>query len=577
MLRFLSDSMPIFPKGQNAISRLSEWGTLIKVYEYDSTGFPSHILRKDGLLYRFDILMPDIALPVRLYECRSYRGHKGSHETTLTGIRVRLEDNVGDNLEISPIPCEINVDDEKMLATIYIFKKGKARTYLKNEGVIFTINGQTNAHLTAGFFGNAGLGHLHDSLLVIIDCSHFSKNAKKDFFMASRDRLKKGKLTDKIKDELIDVLKHNQILRDLNERRIREETEARLKESKPLTDILASLVRYDPILSSLLLEGKKGSIPFKHRKVGDSAKPVELKKYPSFFKFKGYNYGHILRRDCEIKNRCRVTFDTDVVFDFFMRANDPGNYRLYHIINNDQIEFKPNSFNPHDNGIFTLNFYLPEYVKIGDKLKYKFYVYSSDRFDPFINEFELTVIRDSIHTSGTKTKSRPPSNKEGKDRDMPSGFEIPPINKVAEYPKDNEIAWSKLPKGGPFDQYSALRIIHDLRNTNDNLEEVYSFYINIDNIYLKMEQKLNRQKQEIAEARFILGMVLIGLSMLRYNKEDRRRGESIVNHYDEEGTNFLDNIEEFSKAIAFVLLPMLIQLSEVDIEKRLSSIISDVE
>jgi hypothetical protein len=39
-----------------------------------------------------------------------------------------------------------------MTATIYAFKKGKAETYRKHEGIIFTQNGQTHGHLTPDFY-----------------------------------------------------------------------------------------------------------------------------------------------------------------------------------------------------------------------------------------------------------------------------------------------------------------------------------------------------------------------------------------------------------------------------------------
>ena len=61
VLRFTAESMPIFPEGRNAYARVSEWGTLVKLYEYAVTGLKGHILRKDGMLSRMDILLPDVA------------------------------------------------------------------------------------------------------------------------------------------------------------------------------------------------------------------------------------------------------------------------------------------------------------------------------------------------------------------------------------------------------------------------------------------------------------------------------------------------------------------------------------
>ena len=44
------------------------------------------------------------------------------------------------------------MDGMQMKARIYAFKEDKAGTYLKGEGVIFTINGQAHGHLPKSIF-----------------------------------------------------------------------------------------------------------------------------------------------------------------------------------------------------------------------------------------------------------------------------------------------------------------------------------------------------------------------------------------------------------------------------------------
>ena len=74
VLRFSAESLPLMPEHNNPYARTLEWGSALKLYNYDMRGFSSHILMKDGLLYRLEILLPEIALPVRLHECRNFRG-----------------------------------------------------------------------------------------------------------------------------------------------------------------------------------------------------------------------------------------------------------------------------------------------------------------------------------------------------------------------------------------------------------------------------------------------------------------------------------------------------------------------
>ena len=267
VLRFSADTMPILPDGRHAYAKDSEWGTLIKLYEYSLTGSKSHILRKKGLLSRIDLLMPDVALPIRLHECRpGYGGHEGSFETTLTGIGVRLEDDKTKNLEEGfPSSSPMSVAGEQMTATIYAFKTGKAETYRRDEGIIFTVNGQTHGHFSRDFFrrDRLGLSYLRDSILVIVDCTKIQGRAREDLFMNSRDRLSGDKLRLEIERALERMLQQHSGLRQLRERRLRELTEAKLGDSRPLEDILRTLLKQSPTLSRLFLQGKRIPNPFK--------------------------------------------------------------------------------------------------------------------------------------------------------------------------------------------------------------------------------------------------------------------------------------------------------------------------
>jgi hypothetical protein len=306
VLRFSSDTMPIFPEGRNAYARESSHGTLIKLYEYTASGYSNtHILMKKGLLARIDLLLPDPALPIRLHECRQeYRGHEGSFETTLTGLTVRLEDDKGENLEDGfPSSCPISVDAEPMTATIYAFKKGKAETYRKNEGIVFTLNGQTHGHLTKDFFGRKDAGRLNyiaDSILVAVDCSRISGRAREDLFMNSRDRLSHGELRINLEEQLEEMLRQHQGLRALKEKRRSEEVQSKLEDEKPLEDILKSLLEHSPTLSNLFLQGLRASNPFKTTKVKEQQQEFQGKKHPTYFKFKDRDYGRELHRDCHI-------------------------------------------------------------------------------------------------------------------------------------------------------------------------------------------------------------------------------------------------------------------------------------
>lgn len=105
VLSFEADSLPLMPDRNKPCVREIKWGSAIKLYEYDMKGFRSHALMKGGggsagLLARLELLLPSIALPVRVHECREYRGAEGrSFANTLVGTIARLEQNRGVNLE----------------------------------------------------------------------------------------------------------------------------------------------------------------------------------------------------------------------------------------------------------------------------------------------------------------------------------------------------------------------------------------------------------------------------------------------------------------------------------------------
>ncbi len=565
VLSFQSEEMPIFPDQQNPFGRTSQWGTLIKLYEYSTVGFSStNILLSDGLMRQLDLLLTDLALPVRLYECRKYSGHKGSFETNLTGISVRLEDDKGNNLENDPYSSTMNVLQEKLTAQIYVFKKEKADIYRSNEGVIFSINGQTHGYLTKNFFSRkkVGMSYLKDSILVSIDCSNISKRSREILFMPSRDRLREGDLNLAIKRALEDIIGNHSELKKLREKRRREEIQSMLDDEKPLGDILEDLIKDSPTLTTLFLQGRKLSNPFKTIKVSEEEEKFKGKRFPTYFKFKDSDYGKILIRNANINLNARIVFETDAENNYFSRESHRGSFLLYFLKGIEKI-FIEHTLNL-SNGIATLNIKLPEEANIGDSLNIFSEATDDTRREPFQNIFVLNILGPLANKSSTPgPRRKPPIKREGDDRELPGGIDLPKIIKVAENPNANQKSWSDM--SPPFDENSAMRIIHaesiEEEDSPDHLhKDVYDFYINIDNIYLKTEQKTNNEDPDLISAKFIYALVLLGLSIL--NNKIHIKNDDDEN--EDETTE--DNIEEFSIAVAPVILPIINELGGLESE-----------
>lgn len=568
VLCFSSEKLPIFPEGQEPYAREAEWGTVIKLYEYNATGFRTMMFRKDGLLSRLDILLPEVALPIRLHECRDYKGHPGSFETTLTGLTVRLEDNKAENLEEGfPTTCQFMARGEPMDAKIYAFRKGKAETYRKNEGIIFTVNGQTHAHLPLSFFSrkSVGMGRLDDSILVIVDCSSLSGRAREDLFMNSRDRLRNGDLRDAIERELEILIRDHQGLRALRERRRREEVESKLGDSKPLEQALELILKSSPVLLSLLGVGPRLTNPFKTKEVSVADKQYKGKYRPTYFKFQKLPYGEKLERTAAINMRARITFETDAANDYFSRLQNKGIFTL-NVVRDGNIEKVQNYSLNLQNGKATLNVTLPEGSSIGDIIEYEAQVTDDSMVTPFINRFVLTVTAAQEIRTGGNQEGKPPVDKIGRLRELPSGLALPEIHEV--YESD----WSN--RKHKFDQFSALEIIQeeafDTEPRNNIGAAVYSFWVNMDNIYFKAECKSSKEDPEILKARWIYGLALIGMALIQADAATEKQGEKSKwkeQVEDEDTMTLEEQVFRTSAALGPVLLPLIESLGSLTEEQ----------
>jgi hypothetical protein len=574
VLRFSADALPLFPEGRRPYVRNSASGTLIKLYEYAAAGYSNtHILRKGGLLSRLDLLLSDPALPIRLHECRSsFTGHEGSFDTTLTGIAVRLEDDKAENLEDGfPSSCPISVDGEHMIAKIYTFKKGKAETYRKNEGIIFTVNGQTHGHLTKDFFNRKDAGRLNyiaDSILVTVDCSNISGRAREDLFMNSRDRLSHNPIRYSVEHQLEEMLKQHQGLRSLKERRRNEEIQSKLADEKPLEDILKSLLEHSPTLSALFLQGKRATNPFKTVEVATQQVEFRGKKHPTYFKLKGKEYGRELHRDCHINQRCRIMFETDAINDYFSRTVDKGEFSLF-LVSGEQTASVSDYVGPNlQNGVATLTVQLPSNTKVGDSLRFKSVVSDPTLLNPFENEFVLNIKTHAVIQPGGESKPRPsPTTQKGEEREIATGISLPNIVLV------EESMWSS--QNPAFDKYTSLRIgvsdeVGGNNGDNSQTQDIYDFKINMDNVFLKSDLKVGGDEVEMIRARWKYGLVLIGLALLHDDIQAKKR-EKEDEESDEEfaGETIEERVAGFTRAVAPVLLPMISSLGALELEEAL--------
>lgn len=564
VLSFSAPSWPIFPeadgKVRDAYHRHAEYGSLIKLYEYEWGSTTSNIVRSGGgLLQRLDVGLPELALPVRVFECRSgYSGHAGSFATNLMGLSARLQKDKNQNLEPErPSGKVINLDGCPVKLRIFVFKAGKGRDYRSaRQGVVFSVNGQSHATFSTDFFRrkSVGMAYLADSLLVLADCSAIDGQMREDLFMNSRDRLRDTPLARRLEKELEVLLRDDATLKELRNRRRSEELSEKLADSKPLVDVLQEILKSSPTLAKLFMLGVKLPSPFPPSAGSKKGTAGEFhgKTYPTYFRFKGLDDHEILTRDVHLGSRARITMETDAEDDYFLRDLDPGASRLLCVTDEGETEVDDWVMGGLKSGLVAFSLLeLPQDSRIDDVLTYRIEVTDPSRIDAFVNSLELTVCPEAI------ASGRHPY---GKSQHRNSGSGTGGGSTMLQLPNIREVTQDEWTKRG-FTELTALRIVG--AGTQSDGTELFDFFVNVDNKFLRLFQKESREDPKLIKAKFVYGLVLVGLALLQdRNGSDKDLGKEVGGSV---GGGIEKLVERVTGAVAPILLPLLESIGALEV------------
>jgi hypothetical protein len=446
-----------------------------------------------------------------------------------------------------PVGGNLTLSRKQIPVRLYAFKPDRADEYrLRSYGVIFSVNGQMHAAFPTDVFRRkaVNLSYLADSLLVVLDCSGVDEIMREDLFMNSRDRLRGTPLARRLEEELERYLKEEPVLRALQNRRREERAADRLKDDKPLAEVLQGLLKKNPLLSKLFSHGLRLSAPFPPSggAGGGGTSNFVGKQFPTYFRFKGRQSGEVLKREARLGSRVRVPFETDAVDDYFIRDNSPGAWRVLVEEAGAFIDAPDWTSTGPSDGIAQLWINsLPEATSVGSLVRYRVDITDDSRVDAIENEFVLEIQPEATGGAGGGGKSKSSNTGSGKTGSTPL-LAMPPIIPVS---RDE---WQT----NKFDELTAVKIE---RADGGGEVDLYDFYVNIDNRYLKIVQKETKADPQVIEKQFIYGMVLVGLALLQEHKARAKGSPDNANGIAQIGPE--DLVASATRAMAPIFLPMV--------------------
>jgi len=475
---FTAPSIPALPTRDEPYRAPLEWGSLVKLYNYQSE-YPSAATL--DLNYELSRRLYQLALPIRISERRDYRAH--SRDSILTGMSVRIADDRAGVLERGfPDSGVMHVDDVgDVPVAVTAFKSGAGGNFLSPHAAVFvTVNGQVHGTVHRRFFAREAvkLDFLKQDLMVVVDCSNVSTRAREILFMPSRDRLRECDEQRALEQALEDLLRDHPELKRLNRQRRDEALQHRLADDQPLSDALNHVIQSSPELRQLFARGAQLPTDLDTGPVPASFVGV---RFPTFFTLNAPRvHDEAAVVNVPVGGTARVQFLTDAVNDYFTRHDEPGT-----------INVRPDGLfgRVHlRDGKATLVLRCPDKASAGDTFEVVVEVTDPSRRTPFTHQVRGKVV------APVPARDTDPSDRDPKSL---GALALPRIIEVFEAEWEAE----------GFGPESGLALLRDV-------EEGLIAKVNVDNRFLRASlARSPEHDQEVIRRRFIYGLVLIGVSL----------------------------------------------------------------
>ena len=314
-------------------------GTIVKLYSYElSRGCQSDATF--DLWRELNTLLYDSSLPILICEQRDFKGH--SKEKVMLGnkTRVSIDDRDKKYKSWSYAIQDIATFGSDIPIEVTVFKSNVENPeFIRQRSVIFTLNGQMQGFESKTFISSElGFRQLREYMLICVDCTKIKTSVRNELFMSSRDRMREGKYYSILKEKLIEILKYDVKLKNLNQ----EYKGKELSESKDDKDLIKNLFEnlkgndnIKQLLSNInglysVSSGKKLEQP--NLINNNSKKKTEfpkLQRFPSYFRI-----SNIKQKDGKaykaiaLNGRGTIVFETNAEDEFLVRNVDKGEFEI---------------------------------------------------------------------------------------------------------------------------------------------------------------------------------------------------------------------------------------------------------
>ena len=323
--------------GQLDVVVAPQSGTIIKLFDYQMESSVSFRNFREAL----NLNLVSTVLPIRLMDYRypavKSRGGRraiGVDERPLYGIEYQLLKSHAHEIEFQTDDQETIEGERNYVGRIsdpYLGRidvgvivlpkdlPGWLKAHNTRDRVFHSVNGQVQFTDGRQYVSTqCRLSGLKDRIILIVDASNLKEAAHNDVWKGDRENIRRTRQGAHYVESVTNVIRSSQFLKDLQHRLREEELDNVVNQGS--TELFQSLVNEDPNVAQLLPYGELVTTPR-----GPRPGPKEFlgKFSPSFLRL----VGSTLRKDgidIAVGGKRRVTFETDVVNDYFDRPDNRG-------------------------------------------------------------------------------------------------------------------------------------------------------------------------------------------------------------------------------------------------------------